>query len=248
MPSRQRSAIVAPGGLVARSDLLLEGLVLLVELGQAGLGPASAARPCGGRAASMASRISRCCVVWTSTIRVGVDLVDLAEPLVALGLGGGERLAIALLGPFQVFVAAGGDALALLFERARRPGRGSRRSGHRRRPALHERQYSGARAGLGELDQPGAQQERRARRPTTAAAPSRCVIVQPRSAKAEPDQRQDHEDEDPGFAPPFIALGMIRPSSSLSGGSIRASRVNSSSLGIAEPVVRLARRLRGLRD
>ena len=31
--------------------------------------------------------------------------------------------------------------------------------------------------------------------------------------------------------PPFIALGMIRPSSSLSGGSMRASRVNSSSLG-----------------
>ena len=46
--------------------------------------------------------------------------------------------------------------------------------------------------------------------------------------------------------PPFIALGMIRPSSSLSGGSMRASRVNSSSLGIAEPVVRLARRLGGL--
>ena len=47
---------------------------------------------------------------------LGIDLVDLAQLLVALGLGGGERLAIVLLGAFQLVVAAGGDALALLFE------------------------------------------------------------------------------------------------------------------------------------
>ena len=66
---------------------------------------------------------------------LGIDLVDLAQPLVALGLGGGERLAIAFLGPFQLFVAAAAMLLACLFEAGVDQRRGSTRSRRRRRPA-----------------------------------------------------------------------------------------------------------------
>ena len=47
---------------------------------------------------------------------LGVDLVDLAQLLVALGLGGGKCLAIVFLDALQLVVAASGDFLAFLLE------------------------------------------------------------------------------------------------------------------------------------
>ena len=44
----------------------------------------------------------------------GVDLVDLAEPLVADRLAGGDRPGVVLLGALQVLLVAGGQALAFL--------------------------------------------------------------------------------------------------------------------------------------
>ena len=85
IPSRQRVGHRVPGGLVAGPDLLLEGLVLLVELPRrrprAGRGsrPSGARRPRRPRASRAAGS------VWISTDLLGVDLVDLAEPLVAAG-------------------------------------------------------------------------------------------------------------------------------------------------------------------
>ena len=66
---------------------------------------------------------------------LGVDLVDLAQPFVALGLGGGERLAIVLLDAFQLFVAAGGDSLAFFLELGVDQAAAVGGRAHRRRPA-----------------------------------------------------------------------------------------------------------------
>ena len=65
---------------------------------------------------STASRMSRSLRRLDLDHLVGVNLVDLAQLFVACGLGGGERLAIVFLDAFQLFVAAGGDLLALLLE------------------------------------------------------------------------------------------------------------------------------------
>ncbi len=83
----------------------LSVLVLLVELAEAGSDWAcsSAMRRSWS---SMASRRSRLLGRLDLDHPLGVDLVDLAEPLVALGLAVGDGLAVVVFRPFQVLVAA----------------------------------------------------------------------------------------------------------------------------------------------
>ena len=95
---------------------IFEHLELLVEFGQARL---HLGTQLGQTAVVVAHRLAHVALLGRLNLdhALGIDLVDLAQPLVTLRLGGGKRLAILLLGAFQLFVAAGRDALALFFER-----------------------------------------------------------------------------------------------------------------------------------
>ena len=113
--------------------------------------------------------------------------------------------AIVVLGLFQVLVAARGQPLACLLEpgvdQAAAVGGQAVGVGQR----LHERVVQPFELGLGELDQPDAEQDRE--RPPRPRQPRRCRSRLPRRPIADPDQQQINDDEDPGFALALHRLG-----------------------------------------
>ena len=161
---------------------------------------------------------------------LGVDLVDLAEPLVADRLAGGDGTAWFSLACFRSSSWRAARRLRLGSSLARRPGPavGVQAVGVGER--LHERDIEPLELGLGELDEPGAEQaaERQSRdRSRRRARPGSMSDASPapgRSARTGSMKTQ-------ASRAPFIDLGMIRPSRILSGGSIRVRRSKISSTG-----------------
>ena len=157
MPSRQRLGQRVPLRLVTGADLLLEGLVLLFELGEVPLG---LGRDLGHLAVVGLDGLAHLAGLVRLDLDhpLGVDLVDLAEPLVADRLAGGDGAGVVLLGPLQVLLVPRGQPLAFLGELGvgLRPAVGIQAIGVGQR--LAERLVEPLELGLRELDEPGPEQ------------------------------------------------------------------------------------------
>ncbi len=135
---------------------------------------------------------------------VGVDLVDLAEVLVAAGFGGGEGLAIGVLGALQVFFAAGGDLLALFLEFGRDLDAAIGGECVSVSQRLRERGVEPLELDLAELGEPGAKQERKNSAEHGADAQAGHSAF---NQHAQSGKQRYQQDGDPRFASSLHRLG-----------------------------------------